>query len=122
VASAVDEARRSRLRARSESARREAIARRLADEPDADLAGRVRSLLDLPPDAAPDAIIEAASEDVLAWLTRALGTGAPRRRHLEVLSTDLRGRELARGEVERTFQRWLDGEDAPEDDDYVQIT
>ena len=67
-------------------------------------------------------VIEAASEDAVAWLARALRTARPRARRLDDLSRALHGRELARGEIERSFRRWLDGDDPPADDDYVEIT
>lgn len=119
--SVVEAAARERIRALSQPPRRAIIERRLADEPDSELAGRVRRLLALSPDAEMGEVVEAANEDAVAWLARALRTSRPRARRLDDLSTALRGRELARGEIERAFRSWLDGDDPPGDDDYVDV-
>jgi hypothetical protein len=95
----------------------ELLRRRAAGCGDPQVMEAVEKLLDDSGKSAPDAISKALSPPVIEWLRKQLGQPRAQRREWSALEAKLRGKEVAKQEVMRIVEEWLQAGD----DDVVEV-
>lgn len=82
-----------------------------------DLPARLQAILDMGADPSPREILTLFTDDVIAYLNRALSGKRPLPRNLAELRDALSGKTLSPQEAQELFRRWLEGSDEELDDD-----
>ncbi len=87
-----------------------------------DIGARIEAILELGRDPSPREILTLFTDDVIAYVNRALSGKKLAPRDFAELRDALRGRTITKDEAQELFRKWLEGEqDGLEDDGLLQI-